>query len=319
MCGAACGEAPSWRSVLAFWFVAVALLAIGGCARPRDENLKAFATATSALSNAAKTAGGLNTEIDGKIKLTEAADEFADGGVTRHPHFPAPEPQFVAGKKLTVADWKVIEAFLAAVSAYADALNKANDPKLETDLTDKTTALANTIAKAATAQDVARGNPNATKDLQRLQFIGGIAVDIVSIASNIYAGYQIQQAMDDVQPQLDAARAPLTDAINAVVVDDKAKYNLYVKTAQDKLKLVSKDPTFIAKYDAYVALNQDVETLNARVAALDSLSKAVGAMIDAHAKLKDNLDSKTALLQFLQTVGDIVDKVQKIEALQKKS
>ena len=350
MRGVGCRAALSRRRAITAWLFVAALLVVTGCARPRDDNLKAFATATSALVTAAKTAGDLNVEIDAKIKLTKAATKFASRS---DPHFvfPAPAGEFVGGH--SDADWKAIRAFLSAVSAYADALQKANDPKLETGLSDKTTGLFTALANARSAMDTARSmKPSSScksacvaKRKQEVLTIGGIVANVVTIASNIYAAYEIQKSMEAMQPHLEAARQPLTNAINAVIADDQTKFDDYLVAAQQKLRAIAgsedklrdlsekqreaialraretnvafNDVKFIAKYDAYVSLNDDYRTLEARVAALSSLSSAVGAMITAHGKLMEDLDSKTALLDFVKSVADIADKLEKIKELHK--
>ena len=54
-------------------------ICLSGCARPKDDNIKAFANATSALTTFAKSTGDLNVEVDGKIKLALAAHEAIKG------------------------------------------------------------------------------------------------------------------------------------------------------------------------------------------------------------------------------------------------
>ena len=54
-------------------------ICLSGCARPKDDNIKAFANATSALTTFAKSTGDLNVEVDGKIKLALAAQDAIKG------------------------------------------------------------------------------------------------------------------------------------------------------------------------------------------------------------------------------------------------
>jgi hypothetical protein len=228
------------------------------------------------------------------------------------------------------ADWKAISGFLDAVSAYADALAKANDPSLVTGLTGKVSSVGTALSKVAAARNA------SPTDVQRITTIGAIVSDLVGVATNLYASVQIQAAMTQAQPILDSARAPLRDAINAVIQDSRRKLEDYRVSLRCKLLIARGDysalqcpklpkvaappvgqSTSIEQYDSYIAASQDYLALNARVSALKGIDKAIDDMISGHEKLKDNLDNTAALTQFLQSVGDIADNLAKLEALKK--
>jgi hypothetical protein len=320
----------SYRVAHALLYVSV----LSGCARPKDANIAAFANATSALTTFAKNTGDLNVEIDGKIKLAMAADKAIAGTDTT---FPAAKGVLITGE--SDADWKAVVAFLDAVTAYASALAKANDPSLESGLSDKITSIGSALAKVEAAKAAANSQNQA-----RVQVIGNIAGAIINIAANLYASIQIHSAMAEAQRVLDAARDPLQAAIYDVYSSSQLKLTKYETVLWCKLTTVSgfpansqtnagRDPckaffTDLAKvdvtpantlqrYDTYIAISEEDTGLQARLKALKDVSKAVGAMIDAHKKLMQDLDDQTALTQFLQSVGTIADNLAKLQAPQK--
>lgn len=296
---------------------------ITGCARPKSDNITAFANATSALTAFAKSTADLDTEIDGKRVTTDAANSFTAGA----PNFLPKEGVLIRGK--SDADWKAIGGFLDAVSAYADALAKANDPSLVTGLTGKVSSVGTALSKVAAAR-----NADPT-DVQRITSIGAIVSELVGIAINLYASNQIQAAMTQAQPILEDARAPLRDAIGAVLQHSRRnledyrvslRCKLFIARGEysanqcpklAKLALPAGQSTSIEQHDSYVAASQDYLALKARVGALEGIDQAIDDMISGHAKLKDNLDNTAALTQFLQSVGNIADNMVKLEALQK--
>jgi hypothetical protein len=301
-------------------------IATTSCARPKSDNITAFATATSALASFAKSAADLDIEIDGKRSAAAAANAYSAGASK----FPPNKGVFITGK--SDADWKAISGFLDAVSAYASALAKANDPSLVSGLADKVSSVETALSKVASAK------ANVTPaNAQRVTLIGGIVTDLVGVASNLYASIQITAAMDEAQTILNDARIPLRDSILAVVADSNSKLEDYrtalrcklliakgtyneddcPKLTANDIKIPTTQATSIEQYDSYIAASQDYFALQARVEALKGLDKAIDAMVSGHQKLKDNLDNTAALTQFLQTVGDIADKMAKVEALRK--
>jgi len=292
-------------------FVCALFALTAGCARPQDANITAFANATTALSSLAKSAGDFDIEIDGKQRAAKAANDYASGSKLE---FKPQDGILITGK--SDADWKAIGAFLDAVSAYAAALAKANDPNLETGLSSKVSNVGSALAKVAAAKATTTG---AKDQQQRITAIGAIVSDLVGLASNLYASTQIRSAMAKAQPILEEARAPLNDAINIVVADANSKLEDYRVALRTKLAAANSSDcpgskrcayaTSFEKYDAYQAAYQEYLTLNTRLDALRGVTKAINAMITAHQKLGEDLDDTGALTQFLQAVGDIADKI----------
>ena len=177
---------------------------IVGCARPKDDNIKAFASATGALATFAKTAGDLNVELDGKFKLAMAAQASLKD---KSPNLSVAKAVLVTGT--SDADWKAVSGFLDAVTAYAEALAKANDPSLVTGLADKVTSIGSAISKVEGALAIAD-----SAGQERIGAIGNIVGELVGIASNMYASIQIRESMAKAQIVLDRGRAPLQQAIS---------------------------------------------------------------------------------------------------------
>lgn len=309
----------------------VCAIAVSGCARPKDDNITAFASATGALTTFAKNTGDLNAEIDSKIKLALAAQDSIAGNAVV---IGVPKGEFLTGR--SDADWKAVTGFLDAISAYAAALAKANDPTLETGLGDKLTSIGSAIAKVNTALSLGGSS-------DRITAISGIVGQIVTVAANLYASYQIKDAMNQTQSTLDQGRPFLQDALAGVYRSSAVKLAEYKLILGCKTVLVAALPdsagqdksantkegcrirypklaaavispsSSLQRYDNFIAASQEFAGLQVRVEALKDVSKAVGTMIDAHNKLKDDLDDKTALMDFLKSVGSIADGLAKVE------
>ncbi len=315
--------------------LAIALLIafqLVGCARPKDANITAFSNATTALTTFAKSTGDLNVQIDGKIKLATSAYKSIAGTNT---DFPPPKSVLVTGE--SDADWKAVTAFLGAVSAYASALSAANNPNLESNLSSKIPGISTALSNIAAANAAAN-----SQNSQRIQLIGNIAGAIVDIASNLYASIEIRDAMSKAQPILETARAPLEEAIYHVYSSTQLKLTKYEtvlwcqETTLSGYPVTSSgnrgaDPcraffpdlqsakitqaSTLERYNNYAAISQEDASLKLQLSALKDVSKAVGAMIDAHAKLMQDLDNQAALTTFLQDVDTIATNISKAQAL----
>jgi hypothetical protein len=301
---------------------------IVGCARPRDDNITAFANATGALTTFAKNTGDLNVEIDSRIKIAVAAQQ----SITK----PAYNIDVAKGKLLngkSDADWQVISGFLDAVSAYAKALAAANDPSLETNLGDKYSSMGSAIAKINTAAKLGGSSDDITA-------MSNIIGEIVKIASDLYASYQIRQTMDKTQHLLDDSRKYLQDAVGRVHENSSRKLERYRDALECKITMMSNveaagkeerrkfclarfhdlaglpanPASTLQRYDNYVAASQEYAALKARLDALNDVAAAIGSMIEAHRKMSKDLDDKTAVTNFLANVGSIADNVAKLRS-----
>jgi hypothetical protein len=308
-------------------------ICLSGCARPKDDNIKAFANATSALTTFAKSTGDLNVEVDGKIKLALAAHEAIKGESAT---IKVQKSILLTGK--SDADWKAVTGFLDAISAYATALSAANDPGLETGLGDKVTSIGSAIAKVDTAIAL-------TDSPDRITAISNVVGQLVTVATNLYASHQIHEAMGRAQNALDNGAASLQSAVHFVYNNTQRKLDRYQNLLQCKGAIVASGPeesgrpdklkdvkefcrgrfprTFDAaitpassleRYNNFVASEQELSGLQARLAALQNVGESIGAMIEAHRKMMIDLDDKTALLDFLKSVGTIADNLAKVEA-----
>jgi hypothetical protein len=299
------------------------------CARPKDDNIKAFSDATSALATFAKSTGDLNVEIDGKIKVALAAQEAIKG---ENATIKAQKSVLLTGK--SDADWKAVTGFLDAISAYAKALSAANDPGLETGLGDKVTSVGAAIAKVDAAMALANSD--------HITAISNVVGQIVTVATNLYASYQIREAMMRVQHTLDVGGPHLQSAIRYVYTNTGMKLDNYQLLLECKGAIVASGPvesatlrqakeickrkfpgvfeaaitpaSSLERYNNFVASQQELSGLQTRLAALKNVGESIAAMIDAHKKMMTDLDDKAALLDFIKSVETIADNLAKVEA-----
>jgi hypothetical protein len=320
-----------YRLLRDFVLLVCALSAVG-CARPKGDNITAFAAATSALTTFAKSTGDLNVEIDGKIKLALAAQESIKG---QSATIKVQKSVLLTGK--SDADWKAVTGFLDAISAYATALSAANNPDLETGLGDKVTKIGSAIAKVDAAVNLAGSS-------ERIGAISNVVGELVTLATDLYASYQIRDAMRRAQIVLDRGAPSLRSAVHFVYNNTQNKLSKYQTLLQCKVAVVASGPdsgkpdkladakefcrarfpgvfdfpitpaSSLERYDNFVAVEQELSGLQTRLAALQNVGKSIDAMIEAHRKLMNDLDDKTALLDFLSSVSTIADNLAKVES-----
>ncbi len=148
--------------------------------------------------------------------------------------------------------------------------------------------------------------------------------------------------MSKAQPILEEARAPLEEAIYHVYSSTELKLTKYETVLWCQETTLSGYPvtspgnrgadpckaffpdlqnaeitqaSTLERYNNYATISQEDASLRLQLSALKDVSKAVGTLVDAHAKLLQDLDNQAALMTFLQDVDTIATNISKAQAL----
>jgi len=331
------------------WLVACLLF---GCAGPKDANVTAFANATTALTTLAKSTGDLNTDIDSKIKLAIAADQSIGGDTS----IPAPKGVLITGKsdadwKSVVA---FLDALSAYASALAQANNPgAKDSSSSDKKTSASSASANmATAKAAASSSKSRvqqigsiveaiitlasnlyAGIQIRETMTEMQpVLEKARIPLTTAIYNVYSSTQNKLFQYETilycratllggfpEGNIKACLKYFPNAVRQIIqakqaVEDAERGK--VNPLKPLLELEPTRVTILERYNNYVSISQEDAALKLQLSALKDVSKAVSAMIDAHAKLLQNIDDPSALTQFLQQVDKIAQSVSQAEKLQ---
>ncbi|MCK0208423.1 hypothetical protein MWN33_10315 [Starkeya koreensis] len=317
--------------------LALTLVGLNGCARPSSESIQAFASATGGLLTSANAAADFNAAMNQKVHVAEKAQAYAAKGAVDV----SPNPDKLLGGH-GVALWRSVTGFLGAVTAYAKALAAANDPALVTGASGAVATLGGAVGGVATAT----GAPASVTP--QITAVANIASHIVQIGLELHAARQLRSAMEDVQPLLEQAQAPLTRIVTAIRTDTGKLLRDYDSLISIRLDLartpppdepaataepgradpatgngppvLAKGEEFQRRYELYVALVSERDALLVQHEALARLPAAIAAMANAHAEIIASLDKPqartAALLAFVQQVGAIATEIGKLQALQ---
>lgn len=292
---------------------------LGGCGYPGTKDITSFSDSAVAVSQLAKSAAVLNVELDGKVKASRKAVQYAKGGVPRD--FPPPPGEFIGGK--SDKDWAVRTAVLNAIIAYATSIRAASDTTQGTQVRESLSGLSLALTDFATASaaqiENTRRRTAALAEAQQIQNAGEIVATVAGYAVNVYAASEIRRVMHDVHPALEEIVAILKKDFAALSESIKEKTDGYVVVIQDKLVAHSTDHLLSTaqKYDLYMMAATEFGALLERVEVVSSFPRLLDKLVKAHGDLKNNVDSKTELVAFLTLVQELAAKVKKFQDVER--
>jgi hypothetical protein len=294
-------------------------LALAACSYPGTKEIAEFSDGAATVSTLAKSAAALDVELDAKAKAAQVAVEFSKGpkkGDYRN-EFPPPPGRFIGGK--SDKDWAARVAVLNAMIAYAKSIKAVADPtqgaQVRDALSGLSVALTNFAAASAAEIEDASRSARAIAEAQRIEAMGQIVAVAAAYAVNAYAAMEIRQVMHRVHPTLEELGEILTKDFKSLGRSIENKRKNYARMLRDKLEVHHLDDTLSSaqKYELYMTATAEMGTLAERVEVVVGLPKAIADLVKAHADLKNNVNEKQALVEFLAFVQELAAKVRKFQ------
>jgi hypothetical protein len=279
-----------------FWLSA--FLVCGGCSlSPTSEQAASFGksadTALTMLTNARAVEGdlALHTEIE-----TRACNYLKENIIGFAAHTTGP---------VSAAYAPQIE-LLQAITEYAQALSKATDPKLTSDLESaagKLTASSGTFVKSL---------PSASSSPifgPAINVVSSVAINLVEIDTR----QRIRNVVEQTDPFLQTAAIKLLKDLEPVESRLRVSYQKWLGEKECILRSIRSSPELSKAviYKVYIDADQEARNFSVRLDVLAKRGKILGALLDAHYQLLSTDVDFDASLSKLQSV------ITELQALQK--
>jgi hypothetical protein len=254
---------------------------------PTAEQAAAFGKTAVALSSAYTEAGSLEVDLLTSRNAEQAACSYMAGGAIALPA--------KAVGKLS-PDFAERVAFVASLVAYSEALSKATDPAISTELQ----AAASNLAKASSAFVASAGGlvgvpvaPAVAPALQLSATIGSKVAD--------------ENRRQQIRAIVQAAENPLFAGATKLIQDlenDKAGLRASFKYWQEAkrcslLRMREAGASSEQLHEAYVLADLEARNFTTRLKLLDKVGTGLAALMKAHkALLSDEPDLSENLTQF---------------------